>query len=465
MELVGYLGAVGPLVRHVTPDGGKDRLVLVHTTPGVLAHIDEVAHVVLRDARHREGMSLPRRVAYVVLVVEDYGVPRPDAMEAGQLLRHDHRVVVEGQLLLGQAVAEAQGPLYLLRVLGHHHADSGLFRGAGRGARAFRLHVVEVHPHQVRGLARGVQVVHDLAHVQLGGPVGQADGRVVVDDGPKLQVDDVPDGVMQTKAHQKEGRAARDADDGHEQAPLVAKEVAGRHLPGEGEAPPQGTDALQQDALASLWCAGQHEGCGGLPEARGDGRPGGQEGHAHTQSTSPQGDGQVEGQGQAPERHRVDDRVGRRDDQGQDLREDRDAKDRADSRGQQRIEEVAAGNAGLAVAQGFEGAYLHAVIVHQARHRGQGHQGRHQEEDKGKDVPYVVHALGVRLVGGGPLALGPVQGVDVRQVHVVYLPLGVLNLRPGVGKLLVGVGAIGLVAGPALVVVALGLVELVPRSL
>jgi len=79
--------------------------------------------------------------------------------------------------------------------------------------------------------ARLVEVGLDGVHIISRRVTGESDHRVVVKDGAVLAVDDVPDGIMQAKAHEEQGRAARDANDRHEEAPLVAEEVAAGNLP------------------------------------------------------------------------------------------------------------------------------------------------------------------------------------------------------------------------------------------
>jgi len=79
-------------------------------------------------------------------------------------------------------------------------------------------------------------------------------------------------------------------------------------------------------------------------------------------------------------------------------------------------------------------------------------------------VGYVVHALGVRLVGGRTLALAAIEGVDVRKGDLVYRPLGVLDFLPRLGESFVHLGLAVRVAGQTLVVLDSRLGELVARA-
>lgn len=74
------------------------------------------------------------------------------------------------------------------------------------------------------------------------------DLQVEVLDLPELLLDDVVDTITQAQAREQKRRATGDADDGHEEAPLVAEEVACRNLAREREPAPDGPDALEQDA-------------------------------------------------------------------------------------------------------------------------------------------------------------------------------------------------------------------------
>ncbi|MCH4845207.1 hypothetical protein LF912_00440 [Bifidobacterium longum] len=126
------------------------------------------------------------------------------------------------------------------------------------GAGALRQHGSRIHARQVLRAAVDERAPHPPGR----GVVEAArdgDGHVIALDLAELDVDDVPDRVVQAEADEHQRRAAADADDGHEEAPLVAQDVARADLPGERHAPPQRADMFQQDAPAGLGRLGRHE--------------------------------------------------------------------------------------------------------------------------------------------------------------------------------------------------------------
>ena len=83
------------------------------------------------------------------------------------------------------------------------------------------------------------------------------DAEDFVDDG-----DDVGDGILNAPADDEQARTAGYADHGHDEAFLIAEDVAERHLPGERQPPPDGADAFEQDSLAHLGRLGLQQACG-----------------------------------------------------------------------------------------------------------------------------------------------------------------------------------------------------------
>jgi hypothetical protein len=61
--------------------------------------------------------------------------------------------------------------------------------------------------------------------------------------------------------------------------------------------------------------------------------------------------------------------------------------------GYARIQQIAPHYFPGIVAQGFERAYLGALLVHHAVHGGDAHQRGHQEEEYGEDLGHVLHYL------------------------------------------------------------------------
>ena len=66
-------------------------------------------------------------------------------------------------------------------------------------------------------------------------------------------------GVADAKAADEQGHTAGDADDRHEEAALVAEDVARGHLVQKAQAAPDGTNALKKDAASGLGRLGAHE--------------------------------------------------------------------------------------------------------------------------------------------------------------------------------------------------------------
>ena len=423
---------------HVREHGREGRVLLLHAAPCAPAHVHDVAHVVLDDAVHRELNAPPLRVACVVLAKQHDLLARADAVQARELLRHQHAVVAKRHGLARCAVAQAHAARKARGRTRHHDARARLLRGGGGAALAacqYRAALHALHPAR----ARIPKARHHGAHVLLGGVRVHAHGGVVADDGAKLPVDDVPYGVVQAKAHQEQRGAACDAHHRHEQAALVAKQVPERDLPREGQPPPQRAHALQEDAPARLGRARQHEGGRRLAQGGRHREPCGRKRHAHAEAAGRERDARAHGKRQAKARHRVDDAVRAYHDERQHLREHRDAKDGARAGREQRVREVHRRDAGAAVAQRLVRADLLTVVLDHARHRRERHQGRHQEEHGGKHRGYVVHALRVRLVGGRALALRAVEHVDLRPLHGVHLGLGGVCLALRLLKLCLGI--------------------------
>ena len=275
-------------------------------------------------------------------------------------------------------------------------------------------------------------------------PVGrvrvQADDGVVVLDRPELVVDDVPNRIMQAEADEHQRRAAADADEGHEETPLVAEDVPAGDLPGERHPPPQRSDVFEQDTLAGLRRTRQHQPGGGLAQAGHHGEPGAQQGHADAETAGEQCGARLDGQRQRRRGHRVDDGVRPHDDIRQDLAQRGDADDGSGDARRGRVGQILAGDGAGAVAERLVGADLDALVLHHAGHGGQGHECGHQEEHGREHVGDAVHAFAVRLIAGRALALGAVEHIEFGRLHGVDFGLRVRQLRLGIGELLFGLG-------------------------
>ena len=205
-----------------------------------------------------------------------------------------------------------------------------------------------------------------------------AHDRVVVVQLAKLLVDDVVDGILQAKARKKQSRAAGDADDGHAEASLIAEEVARGNLPREGQSTPNRTNALQQNALASLGRTREHERRGLLAQGGRHGKPSGQHGDANAETCRGQGNGHIDRHG--PTGNGVNDGVGFHDEPRQKRGERQDTHNRSHTARDRRIAQILTRNACVGIAQRFIGTNEHTVLVHHARHGGERNKCCNQEE-------------------------------------------------------------------------------------
>ena len=307
----------------------------------------------------------------------------------------------------------------------------------------------------------GHAIGHGIA-LRVGGIGVHAHGHVVVVELAELLVDDVVDGVLEPQAREQQRRAAGDADDSHAQAALVAEQVARRDLPAEGHPAPHRPHALEQDTLAGLRGAREHELGGLLAQGRGHGSPGRDHRDAHAEPRRRERDARIDGHG--PARQRIDDGVRAHDEPRQEDRENHDAEGRPDAARDGSVQQVLRRDLGLRVTERLVRADEHAVLVDHARHGGERDERRHEEEDQGEHLGDLVDTARVGAEALGADVLGEVEGVDggVPGGDVVHLRLCVGELDLGVGKLALHLGALGgelLGADPPLrkAVVVLGL--------
>ena len=236
----------GDLRRGVAGKLHEQRVGLIGGTEGLLVgllrHVDGVAQVVDRDRLDRQHLLVERARAQLDLVAHR------EAQDLG-------RVVGRDDAALGKLDRRAVGILELhipreREAVGHHVE---LHRGAVGPVDERRVVDGELH-----------EAVHPVARLEVG-----AGRREVVGQGHRHEVVAVHavvlpggqrvHGVLDGKAAHEQHRAAQDAEDRHEEARLVAEQVARRHLVEERHAAPQRADALEQDALAGLRGLGAHE--------------------------------------------------------------------------------------------------------------------------------------------------------------------------------------------------------------
>ena len=224
--------------------------------------------------------------------------------------------------------------------------------------------------------------------------------------------------------------------------------------------PPQRTDAFEYYALARLRSARQHELRRALAQGGGDGGPGGEQRDADAEPGCKPGEPRIDGQRERQLGHEEYDAVGLHDDGGQHLGQREDAQNAADPAGRGCVCEVFGGDARATVAKRLERADEGTLLLHHARHGGEGHESRHEEEDEREHRGDAVHAVGVRLEAGCTVVRRAVHDQPFGALQIVDLLLGVVEATLGVRQLRIGVGFLLLVFGEAAVVVGATLFEL-----
>ncbi len=338
---------------------------------------------------------------------------------------------------------------------GVHIGEHGVPGGGVVGA----LAVIQVAVETVLGGQRRVQPA------ALGGGVLLLHGgdAVIDEDIAELAGHNVYDGVPQAETGQEQGGAARYADHRHEQALLVAEEIAGRHLGGEVHTSPQGLDTLQQNPFARLGRLGPHELGRGAGQFAGAGKIGGEAGTQQGGQGGNEGVFPVEAGDDGG--HVIHDAVGPPDHLGEDLEAHGQAQGAARHRGQHGVEHVFARDGQLAVTQGLEGADLSPLLLHHAGHGGQTDQGRHQEEENREHLGDVVDALSIRDKAGESGQGAAVEDIPLALVQFGKGLLGVGDLSVGVGDFLVRLGFLLVVLLLAVSQLLLGLLQLGPAVL
>ena len=429
------------------------------------AHEHVVVDVVLHDPVHGCLVGGGRGVADGVLLRERDGVSCLKPQFASQLFADEQAVVRKLHRIVPDAGAQREELAERGRVLGDDELDARVARVRPACEQAL------LQRHRVRG--HNIAVIQDgldgappvgAGLVVAGDVVLERDGGVVLDDLAELLVDDVVDGVGEPQPREQQRRASCNADHGHDEALLVAEQVAERHLPRKGEPAPQRRGALQQDAPARFRGARQHEGGRPLAQRGPCRRPGGEQRHAHAEPERKGRQRPVDGKRQGHGRNEVDDGVRLHDDGGQHLREDGYAHEAAGAAGHGGVDQVLRDDAEPAVSQRLERADEHALLLHHARHGGERHERGHQEEDEREHLRDGIHAIRVGFEAGHAVVRRAVHDEPVGSFEVVDLPLGIVELALGVGQLRIGVGPLPLVLGEALLVVGPALRKLLAAA-
>ena len=209
-----------------------------------------------------------------------------------------------------------------LRIFRHVELNALLaFIGRARRAHDF---ILGEHP-CLRAFGIGLDAFCHGALFGVGNVGIHADDGVVVVQLAVLLIDNVVDGILQTKAREQQTRAARNADNRHKEAALVAEEVARGNLPAERHAAPERTNALKQNALAGLRRARQHKGRRLFAQRRHGREQGRRNRDAHRKARRQQEQRGVDRRGSA--RHDIDNGVRVHDEPRQELREQHNAHD------------------------------------------------------------------------------------------------------------------------------------------
>ena len=451
-------GAVGLAVNGVPLRQGAARqrpeLRLREVQPG--------EDVVLGDAGQGQ------RFAAAVAGLHLKGVAHRKAQALGGLLGQDGTAVVKGDGLVPLPGAEGEICGHLALVFRRHDAY-GLLVAAG----IVDGHALVVETAPAGHIGAGIQHIAQTVFHGKGSGVAVRDGQVAVVQLGGLAVEHGQDGILDAKADEQQGRAARHAQHGHEEALLIPEQVASRGLLGKAHVLPQRGDVFEEDALAGHRRTGQEQGGGLLAQAGAAGLPGGDADDGRTEQDASHGHAGVElqGEGGQAEHHGL---IGLPDDGGEDDEAHRHAQDAAQDAGGQAVEQVLARNGCVGVAQRFQGAHLQAVLVHHAGHGGGGHQCRHQEEEHREDPCDGVHPVGILLKGDEAHGAVPVEDVPLAVLDVRDLLFGIVDLllavseflfRLGFLRLVFGAGGVqllfaGIVFGPAVIQPGAGIGEL-----
>ena len=296
----------------------------------------------------------------VIAVRQGQGIARSDAQRFGHLLGHDHALLPQRDLFAGDPLMQVGKIGKAVRILGDHQVNIHL------AVRAVLPGGFHRNGQRFNGVVGVIKVIVDGA--ALGGLLlGDDRQQVIVENFAVLLGDDGVQRIRDAKARHQQRGAAGYTDDRHPETLFVAQQVAAGDLPAKGQPPPQRGDALQQDALAGLGGAGQHQGGGILLQ----GGAAGQRCDADRQHDKgaackkclPQpprcGDG----------RHVVHHRICGPDDGRERLEPDRQPEHRARCRRRKGVEQILLHDGCVRIAERLQGADLQALLLDHAGHR------------------------------------------------------------------------------------------------
>ena len=239
----------------------------------------------------------------------------------------------------------------------------------------------------------------------------------------------------------------------------MAEGIADADLAEKGEAPPERTDALQQDALAHGGSLRPDEFGRLLRQRRTAGKPGDKEasGHGNKQTGSEHPATEMKDQILIL----IHDVIGKPDDIRQTDGSGEEAQQAAQQGGEPGIEQILGHDDRRGIAHGFEGADLGALLIYHAGHGGDTDQGGHKHKEHRKHHRDAVHDGAVVLKGNiawigraveckklrlqrifqfrlsvGQLLLCILQFLPCLSELAVSLVLAVVILHPASGQLL-----------------------------
>ena len=198
-------------------------------------HEHVLRHVVLHNTRHAHLAAFAHRVTNGIFVVNRDGIAHRNAQLRRELLAYEHAFIVNREGLVAHARAQRVEVAEFLRILRHVQLDALV--DTIRRARSAYNFILGKHP-CLRTFGVGLDAFCHGILFGIGNIGIHAYDGVVVVQLAILLVDDVVNGVLQTKTGEQKTRATCNANNRHEETALIAEEVARGNLPTERHAAP-----------------------------------------------------------------------------------------------------------------------------------------------------------------------------------------------------------------------------------
>ena len=311
-----------------------------------LREVQPGEHIVLGNAG--QGQRLAAAIARLDLK----GVADRKAKALGGLFGQDDAAVVERNGVVPLTGPEGEVGGHLGLVLSRDDAG-GLLVAAG----VVEGHALVVEAAPAGHVDAGIQHVGQAVFQFQRLFVAERDGQVAVVQLGGLLAQHGQDRILNAEADQQQSRAARNAEDRHEEALFIPEQVACGGLLGEAHPFPQRGQVLEEDALSGGRCAGEQQGGGLFLQAGAARFPCGEADDGGTEQDAAQRHARIElqGEGGQTEHHGL---IGLPDDSGEHDETHDHAHDAAQNAGGKAVEEVLARNFGVGVAQRFQCAHL-----------------------------------------------------------------------------------------------------------